>query len=154
MLPIYLWYGRLSPTRRLIVICQKCWEAGVYNKFLSQNIVGKLKRKYVLNTPGVNLNCCCTPGPIPIACQISSPNPKQSSFCETHDFHCHKRPRMSTGLSHFGWSHLFVWITEMLWTKHFDAWLPWKKTVIYQVRILSKMQKDAKKCIEQVLINV
>ena len=29
-----------------------------------------------------------------------------------------------------------------------------EKTVIYEVRILSKMQKDAKKCIEQVLINV
>ena len=32
-----------------------------------QNIITKLKRKYTLNTPGVNLNCCCTPGPIPIA---------------------------------------------------------------------------------------
>ena len=49
--------------------------AGVYNKFLPQNIISKLKRNYVLNTPSVNLNCCCTPGPIAIACQMSSPNP-------------------------------------------------------------------------------
>ena len=47
----------------------------VYNKFLPQNIISKLKRNYVLNTPSVNLNCCCTPGPIAIACQMSSPNP-------------------------------------------------------------------------------
>ena len=49
--------------------------AGVYNKFLPQNIISKLKRNYVLNTPSVNLNCCCTPGPIAIGCQMSSPNP-------------------------------------------------------------------------------
>ena len=136
--------------------------AGVYNKFLPQNIISKLKRNYVLNTPSVNWNCCCTPGPIAIACQMSSPNPilafsidpdsvqcsricrgwEQSSsssglsesctLCKQSSkawFSTATCSRMSTGLQHFGWSHLFVWITEPLVVMAF-WWLPCKTSNI------------------------
>ena len=53
------------------------WQWYCYEKFDADHYWGlKKELNNFINKPGVNLNCCRTPGPIPMAWRISSPKPK------------------------------------------------------------------------------